>query len=178
MKVKAKKIGLALLLILSATVFTSCKDDDDQEFAMSNQEFVTRASSSNKFEIAAGAMAVNNASNVEVKHYGEHMVTDHTAAAVEMQNLASNKGWAIPEALQPKEQTNLNKLSGLTGAAFDKEFVNIMVLSHQDAVALFETGASATGVRDADLRAMASAKLPTLKEHLQHAIELKAQVNP
>jgi putative membrane protein len=179
MKVKCQKICIALLFLVSATGFYSCKDDDDnQDYAISNQEFVTRASSSNKFEIASGALAVSKAQNAAVKQYGDHMVTDHTAAAVEMKNLASGKGWTVPEALQPKEQQNLDKLSALSGAAFDKEFVNVMVLSHQDAIALFETGASAMGVPDADLRAMASAKLPTLKEHLQHATELKAQVNP
>jgi putative membrane protein len=177
MKLKNYKICLAMLMMVSATALTSCKDDDE-DYVMTNQEFVTRASSSNNFEVAAGALAINKAENAEVKHYGEHMVTDHSTAATEMKSLANGKGWTIPTSLLPNEQQNLNKLNSLSGAAFDKEFANVMVLSHQDAVTLFETGSDAMGVPDADLRAMASAKLPTLRAHLQLAIQLRTQVNP
>jgi putative membrane protein len=124
------------------------------------------------------SLALTKATNADVKSYGQHMVTDHTAAGLEMKNLASGKGWTVPVTLQTKEQQNLDKLSALSGSAFDKEFVNIMVISHQDAVALFEKAATTMGVPDADLRSMASAKLPTLREHLQHATELKLKVNP
>jgi putative membrane protein len=176
MKKVIHKICLAMLFV-SAGALMSCKDDDDDnEYVMSNQEFVTRASSSNNFEIAAGGLAVSKAENIDVKHYGEHMVADHTAAGLEMKNLASTKGWTVPDALQPKEQQNLAKLAALSGAAFDKEFAKIMVQSHQEAVALFETGSAPMGLPDPDLRAMASAKLPTLKTHLQEATELSAAV--
>lgn len=165
--------------MIVATTFNACtKDDGEQQYAMSNQDFVTTASSSNNFEVLAGGLAITKAGNAEVKSYGQHMVTDHTAAGTEMKNLASAKGWTVPETLQAKEQQNLDKLNGLNGVAFDREFVNIMVLSHQDAVSLFETAANNMGVPDADLRSMASAKLPTLKQHLQHATELKLKVNP
>lgn len=171
------KICVAMLFI-SASALTSCKDDDNQEYAMSNQEFITRASSSNNFEIAAGGLAVSKGEDADVKNYGEHMVSDHTAAGLEMKNLASAKGWAVSDALQTHEQQHLVKLAGLSGAAFDREFVKIMVQSHQDAVALFETGSSPMGLPDADLRALASAKLPTLKAHLQEAMQLSAAVGP
>ena len=169
---------MTALMFVSATTSFSCKDDDDQEYKLSNQEFVTRASSSNNFEIAAGGLAVTRAENAEVKHYGEHMVSDHGTAGMEMKNLAAGKGWAVPDALQQKEQQNLDKLTALNGAAFDREFANIMVQSHQDAIALFEIGADPMGVPDADLRNLASAKLPTLRTHLQDAVALKTQVNP
>jgi len=179
MKVSFHEICLGLLMMGSALVFNSCKhDDDDPEFLMSNQEFVNRASSSNQFEISAGAMAASKGENEAVKTYGEHMVTDHTAAALEMKNLANGKGWDVPNSLLQKEKQHLDQLSHLTGPAFDKEFANIMVMSHQDAVSLFEAAAGGMGVPDADLRTMANAKLPTLKMHLEHAITLKNQVNP
>jgi len=179
MKVKNYKTCLTMLIIIGATAFSSCtKDDGEQQYAMANQEFVTKASSSNNFEVLAGNLALTKGENVEVKQYGQHMVTDHTTAGLEMKNLASTKGWSISTSLQSKEQQNLDKLTALNGAAFDKEFVNTMVISHQDAVSLFTTASSNMGVPDGDLRNMASAKLPALKEHLQHAIELKSKVNP
>jgi putative membrane protein len=179
MKVPNYKTCLTIFTMIVATTVSSCtKDDGEEQYSMSNQDFVTKASSSNNFEVSAGTLALTKATNADVKSYGQHMVTDHTAAGLEMKNLASGKGWTVPVTLQTKEQQNLDRLSALSGSAFDKEFVNIMVVSHQDAVALFEKAATTMGVPDVDLRSMASAKLPTLREHLQHATELKLKVNP
>ena len=65
-----------------------------------------------------------------------------------------------------------------TGAAFDKEFARIMVVSHQDAVNLFSAAASENGVFDADLRAFAAGKIPSLTTHLKDATTLNARFNP
>ncbi|AOM78881.1 DUF4142 domain-containing protein [Pedobacter steynii] len=177
MKSTFNKINLVLLLITTIAL-VSCKDDNNQDYAVSNQEFVTRASGGNNFEVAAGGLAMSKAEKAEVKHYGEHMVTDHTAAGLELKSLASQKNWSISEGLLLKDQAMLAKLAGLSGNAFDREFMRIMVQSHQETVALFETGSSPMGLADADLRAMASSKLPTLKAHLQEAIVLNAGLNP
>jgi putative membrane protein len=173
------RIWQAMILMCFTVLVISCsKDDDTDNYILSNQEFVTRASSSNNFEIAAGALAKTKGNLEAVRHYGEHMVTDHTAAGLEMKNLASQKGWVISEQLREKEQANIALLTPLTGVAFDKEFARIMVDSHQDAVALFELASANMGVSDGDLRNFATTKLPTLKAHLQEAIALKTTVNP
>lgn len=176
MKMTRKIIGV--IALVATIMVIGCKDDDHRESRISNQEFVDKASSSNMFEIAAGELALAKSSNADVRAYGEHMVNDHTAAAEEMKNLADRKGWVIPTRLMEKEQNNLNRLIGLDAANFDKEFANMMVISHQDAINLFETAAADFGVPDQDLRNMASGKLPTLKHHLEDANGLKAKVNP
>ena len=174
-----KKNVFATMLVVVSLALGACKDNDhDRDYTFSNQDFVNRASSSNNFEIAAGALAVSRGVDAEVKHYGEHMVADHTAAGTQMKNVAAGKGWTVPDALMPKEQQNLDKLSALSGIAFDKEFANTMVLSHQDAVNLFSAAAADFGVPDGDLRSMAATKLPTLEEHLRGATALKNKVNP
>lgn len=169
---------LKSMVIVTLTILSlqGCKKDDNENYVMDNQSFVTQASSSNSFEIQAGAIAMIKAQNAAVKHYGEHMVTDHTAVGNEMKSLAAGKGWMIDAALQPKEQQNLQKLNNLDAASFDREFMQIMVMSHQDAVNLFSNAAGDMGVPDADLRAFAGAKLPSLNAHLQEALSLQAQV--
>lgn len=110
---KSKIWPVMLLICMAIMVTSSCKDDDTDDYVLSNQEFVTRASSSNNFEVAAGAMAKTKGSLEAVRHYGEHMVTDHTTAGLEMQNLASQKGWVISDQLQQKEQANIALLTPL-----------------------------------------------------------------
>jgi putative membrane protein len=172
-----KKLSLTLIMLLgSVFIISSCKKDSDHH-TMDNQDFVTQASSANMFEIAAGNLAINNSSNVNVKAFGNHMVTDHGQTGAQMATLANQKGWTIPTTLLAKHQNNLSVLAALTGTAFDKQFAAMMVTSHQETIALFENASDDTGVRDADLRAFASSKLPTLREHLADAQTLQTQVN-
>ena len=177
---KSQLIKLAAVAMSICLLTASCKKDDDDEYSMSNQAFVTSASSGNNFEIAAGVLAQTKGQDERVKHYGEHMVTDHTTAAAEMKALADRKNWTVPgpTELMTKHRQNLDILVAATGTDFDKKFAQIMVESHQETVNLFETGAANRGVSDVDLRAMAAVKLPTLRAHLQEAIDLKAMVNP
>jgi putative membrane protein len=162
---------LTVFVVLFSTVLTvsSCKKDRDNDFRMSNQDFVDRATSSNNFEIAAGNLAVTKGVSAEVKAYGEHMVQDHSAVGAEMMALANKKGWSIPTNLLPKEQANIDSLNSATGAAFDALFARKMVVSHQEAIDLFETASRANGVPDTELRTWASGKLPALRAHLQEA---------
>ncbi|GGH23979.1 DUF4142 domain-containing protein [Mucilaginibacter phyllosphaerae] len=169
----AMLLGSMLLLGLNACD----KDDDHNNYQLGNQDFVTTASSSNMFEIAAGQLAINQGINAGVKVFGQHMVNDHGQTAIEMQTLAANKNWTIPTAMLPEHQEMYDALKVLSGQGFDKQFAAMMVTSHQKTVALFEQAAGKNGVPDGDLRAFASIKLPTLKEHLQDAQELQTNVN-
>ena len=172
-----KTILMTMALLGTAICIQSCKkDNNNNNYQMGNQDFVTQASSSNMFEIAAGNLAIQNSTNANVKAFGTHMTTDHGQAATEMATLASKKGWTVPSAMSAKEQTNYNTLAALSGTAFDKQFAQIMVTSHQQTIALFQTAASDSGVPDGDLRGFAAGKLPTLKAHLADAQTLQTQV--
>jgi putative membrane protein len=171
-----KKTALILLAFLGIAVIASSCSKDEESYTMSNQDFVTQASSSNSFEIAAGNLAKTKGANPNVVAYGQHMVTDHTQAAAEMSALVSNKGLTVSTTLMAKDQTNYNQLNSLSGSAFDKQFAAIMVASHQEAVTLFQNASVDFGVPDADLRSFAAGKLPTLKTHLSDAQALQAQV--
>ena len=171
-----KTINLVAMVLLGSSVaFTSCNDDDD--YMMENQTFVTQASSSNNLEIQAGTLAMEQSSDTEVHHYGEHMVTDHGTAGEELMALASDNEWQIPQNLLTAHQNMLNELVPLSGDQFDKAFMRIMVQSHQEAVALFEQASRNNGVKDNELRAWAADKLPVLRGHLQDAIELQQDIN-
>jgi putative membrane protein len=171
-----KTIIMLFVLLGSAVIISSCRNNDDN-YKMSNYDFVVMASSSNMLEIAAGNLAINKGVNANVKAYGQHMVHDHSETATQMSALASSKGWTVPTSMVNYHQEMYNSLASLNGSAFDKQFASVMVASHQEAVSLFENISQRNGVPDADLRAFAAGKLPTLRTHLTEAQTLKAQVN-
>lgn len=165
-----------MLLLGSMVLFQACDDDDDDDFTMDRQSFVTQASSSNNLEIQAGQQAQQKGVSAAVRTFGEMMVTDHTATGTELANLATQKGLTLPTELLAQHQQQLGVLTPLTGDAFDREFANLMVASHQEAVDLFDDAED--DVDDPELRAWAEGKLPALRTHLQGAQALKATVNP
>lgn len=116
-----------LTLASAAAAFTpSLKaqaNDDDKKF-------LTEASQSNFDEIQLGKLAEEKASNPAVKSFGRRMVTDHTRLTEKMKPFASSWGIADPTALSSDAQKAYDKLQGMSGKDFDKEYISDMVTDH------------------------------------------------
>ena len=69
----------------------------------------------------------------------------------------------------------ITKLSALSGAEFDREYMRQMVKDHSDAVEMFQREASRGN--DAEVKAWAAKTLPALQEHLRMAREVSAKVD-
>lgn len=73
-----------------------------------------------------------------------------------------------------KDGKEINKLSSLSGDAFDREFIDNAVKGHEKDVKEFEK--VSTKAKDPDVRAFATKTLPTLREHLQIARDLQSRL--
>jgi putative membrane protein len=76
--------------------------------------------------------------------------------------------------MMKKHQEMVSKLSALSGAEFDRKYMEHMVKDHEKDVAAFER--ESTKGSDADLKAWAAKTLPTLREHLQMARDTQMKV--
>jgi putative membrane protein len=108
-----------------------------------------------------------------VKQFAERMVDDHGKTNTELKSLAAQKNVTLPTELDAKHKAMQDKLSKLSGAAFDRAYMAHMVNAHKDAVALFEK--QARSGNDAELKAFAEKKLPTIQQHLKMAQDLNAK---
>src|SRR4051812_34394375 len=118
-------------------------------------------------EVELGRLAADKASNADVKKFGQRMVDDHTKANDELKMIASSKNITLPTAVDAKHKATADRLSKLSGAAFDAAFMQTMVQDHRKAVASFKRE-SQTG-KDAEIKAFAGKTLPTLEDHLKMA---------
>jgi putative membrane protein len=136
---------------------------------MSNEdkEFVVKAGMGGLAEVQMGNLALQKASNADVKAFAQRMVTDHSKANAELAQFATTKGLALPSELAGEHQSGYEHLNGLSGAEFDKAYMEHMVADHEKAVAEFDK--ASTSASDSDLKAWAGKTLPTLKEHLEQA---------
>jgi putative membrane protein len=137
------------------------------------EEFLKNASQDNRAEIALGQLAATKAANAGVKSYARMLVTDHTKANQEVSSIARTKSVTLPTDLSAEQKSTKDQLTDLSGANFDRQFVDAMVKDHQKAVAAFEQQTTSS---DAQVKAFAAKTLPTLRHHLEEAQRLQKTV--
>jgi putative membrane protein len=136
---------------------------------MSQQDhkFVMETAMGGLKEVELGRIAAQQGATDAVKQYGQRMVDDHTKANEELMTLATSKGMTLPTELDQKHRADVTKLSGMSGAAFDRAYAKMMVNDHKKKVDNFEKQSERGS--DPDLKAFATKTLPTVQEHLQMA---------
>jgi putative membrane protein len=148
-------VGAAVALASPAAAQSTGKPADEQ--------FMKDAASDGTAEVELARLAVEKATRPEVKSYAQMLVDDHTRANDELKGLAAQKNVTLPAEPKAEQKATRDRLSKLSGAAFDHAYVNAMVTDHQKAVALFSRE-SKSGA-DPDAKAWAAKTLPTLEEH-------------
>ena len=137
--------------------------------------FAKKAAKGGMMEVEMGRMAAEKASNPDVKQFGQRMVDDHSKANDELKGIASGKKLTLPASVDAAGKAKMDKMSKLSGAAFDKAYMADMVKDHKQDVAEFRKEAKSG--KDADIKGFASKTLPTLEEHLKMAQEANAKVS-
>ena len=139
-----------------------------------DREFVNKAATGGLAEVELGRIAAQRAARPSVRSFGERMVTDHGRSSEQLASLARSKGIEVPTALEPSQQAMRDRLSGLSGNDFDRDYMSEMVRDHTEDIALFERAAETS--TDPDLKAWATRSLPMLREHLALARQVNSEV--
>lgn len=153
-------------LVFTHTAKAQATDQDKQ--------FLTNASQSNYDEIQLGKLAEQKASNPAVKEFGQRMVTDHTKLTENMKPYADQWGIAAPTALSSDAQKEYNKLQGLSGNDFDKEYISDMVSDHSKDLDAFTKEVKDT--KDAKFKAAVEQGKSVVAAHKNMAYSLKKKL--
>jgi putative membrane protein len=142
---------------------------------MSDRQFAREAAAGGLAEVKLGQLAVDKGTSDVVKSFGQKMVDDHTKANSELQNAASKSNITLPTVeVKPADQTTYDRLSKLSGVAFDRAYARDMVQDHIHDVGAFKQEANYG--KDPAIKAFAAATLPTLVDHLKMARDMKTSV--
>jgi putative membrane protein len=131
----------------------------------------------NQVDIDAGKLAVEQSASDKVKSFAQLMVTDHTGvnkAATELVTRLKVSPQQNPtsQALQSGGDKNLAHLKTLTGAAFDKAYIDHEYAYHQQVLdALDKT--LIPGATNAELKALLVKVRPAFVAHRDHAKSLQ-----
>lgn len=139
-----------------------------------DRTFIEKAAEGGMAEVQLGKLAADKATSPAVKDFGQRMVKDHSAANDKLKSVASSKSVSVPDSLNAKDKALYDRLSGLSGAAFDKAYMRAMIQDHKMDVAEFRKESKAA--KDRDVRSFASTTLPTLEDHLNMAKQVGSDV--
>jgi putative membrane protein len=145
----------------------NAQSDDDKKF-------LSMAAQSDQNEIALSKLASDKATNPDVKAFADKMVTEHTQMTESMKPFADKWGLTPPMGPDADHQKELDKLNGLSGKDFDKEYTDQMVTDHTKALSAFTKEAKDT--KDAKFRAAVINGKTAVAAHKNMAYDLKKKM--
>ena len=109
-----------------------------------DKQFLSTAAQSDINEIKISQLAETKASSPQVKAFAKKMVADHNKLEMKMKPFATTWGLTPPTGLDSDHQAIYDKLNGLSGADFDKQYMAAMAEDHHKALDAFTQEASTT----------------------------------
>jgi putative membrane protein len=158
-----------------ATTSSSQSAMGTTNLSSSDRKFIEKAAVGGMAEVQLGKLATQKAGADQVKQFGQRMVDDHSKANDQLKQVASSKNVTLPTDVDKSTKREMDKLSKLSGADFDREYMKNMVSDHKKDVSDFKSEASRA--KDPDVKQFAASTLPTLQEHLQLAQSAQQTAN-
>jgi putative membrane protein len=103
-----------------------------------DKQFLMKASQSDYTEIQFSQLALQQATNPQVKAYAQKMVDDHTKLEAEMKPFADKLGVTPVTTLDAEHQQKYDALKQMSGMNFDKTYMTGMDQDHHIALDLFK----------------------------------------
>ena len=128
--------------------------------------FLKKAVAGDTGEISMGQMLQQKGATPAVRDFGKMLVADHTDSRQKAEAIAQTMKVDAPESPEPDAVKTADKLSKLSGAAFDHAAKQAAVKDHKKDIAEYEKEARSGKGAAAD---HARATLPVLKKHLSAA---------
>jgi putative membrane protein len=163
-------VTVAGVLAVLAPAFAA----NEKNTAQQDHKFAMDAAQGGMMEVQLGQLALQKAASQAVKDFGQRMVQDHSTANQQLMQIAAEKSLSLPRALPPDMKQEHDKLAAVSGAEFDRMYMSHMVKDHEKDVKAFEKQAEKG--TDPALRSFAEQTLPTLRQHLELARSVAAQV--
>lgn len=151
-----------------------------QEAKPNDAQIAAIVVTANQVDIDAGKLAEGKSKNKDVQAFAKQMVTDHTAVNKSATDLVTKlKVKPEPNAtsadLKKGGDENVANLKKLSGAAFDKAYVDHEVTYHQAVIDAMDKTLVPSASNE-ELKALLVKVRPAFVAHLEHAQHLQSQL--
>jgi len=186
---QSKLLAAALALVPAFARADDAKKSDTTSSSMqtklTDDKVLRKLHHVNLEEVNAGQLAQQKSASKDVKDYGAMLVRDHQKADQDVKTVASKlnidveakktdadrqtKADADHQAKRQAKEHQLDELQKLTGRAFDRSFLQMMVNGHREVIAMVK---SARNDAKPEVRDLLDKLLPVLQRHEDRANEL------
>lgn len=151
---------------------TTAKKDVDH----GDRKFMEHAAEGSTNEVALGKLAQQKAQDPQVKQLAETIAKDHEEANQKLSPIAQSMGVDLSKEIAKGQKKDLDDYQKLSGADFDKKYVDAMVKDHKKDVKEFDDAAK--NAKNPELKAWAGEVAPKLHNHLQMAEAAQKAMQP
>jgi putative membrane protein len=134
-------------------------------------QYLTMAAASDQFEIQSSQVALQKASNADVRQFAQMMIDHHTKTSADLMAAARQAGMTPPPPALPADKAaKVAALQNAPAAGFDAMYMREQVMGHEEALMIHQGYA-----RDGDnatLKAAAAKTAPIVQQHLTRARSL------
>jgi len=174
MKKRVKFCLITGMVILCLSLSVSQGVSDGQIKADTDRQFLQDAYASSSWLMILGDLALRQAASGDVKEFSRQMIDDQEKISQNLKRLSDRKGIKL-EA--DRDQIRLNTTSFLSkeyGAAFDRQYMSLMMDEHQRNAVLYK-GEIEKG-QDGDVKAFAGGVLNKLEAYYGKARNILANI--
>jgi putative membrane protein len=138
------------------------------------------AVTANAIDSTAGELAKQKGSSQAVKDFAQTMITDHTGVNKQAVALATKLSVTpqdndVSRGLQSDADRSNASLQGMSGAAFDKAYIDHEVTYHQAVLDALDRQLI-PGAQNAELKALLEQVRPAVAAHLERAKQIQGQM--
>lgn len=127
-------------------------------------------------EVRLGRLAQERGGDADVRAFGAMMVEKHTMAGTDLKRIANRHNVPANDSAANKGDDEFERLSKLSGAEFDRAYLDLMVDEHENAIDDLEEKANDNDDH-ADVKEWATKALPEVRQHLERARSLRERLN-
>ena len=175
------KTHLILLCACLASGIAYLTAAETNTTALTDPQIAMIAVTADTVDIDAGKLAAEKSTNPKVKEFAQMMVRDHTSVNKKATDLAKKLNVTPEESetsrtLKSNGDKSLEKLRGMSGAEFDKAYVDNEVAYHE-AVIKTVTTTLIPNTKNAELKKLLESAGPIFSSHLTHAKQVQSSLH-
>lgn len=188
--------GLVLALFIVTLALSSCAKRTDETTTTSttttpettqtaaatptDAEIAATVIAANDTDIENGKLALEKSTNADVKQFAKEMIAAHTQLNQQGSALLTKLGVTPADnptstSIKTGGESTRATLKGLSGADFDKAYVNGEVDLHQAVLDQLDN-TLIPSAQNAELKTLLQQARPTISAHLDHAKSMKAKL--
>ena len=142
--------------------------------ALADTAFIRQVIRGNLTEVGLSRLADSRAADSAVEEFAERMISDHESMNQQWGAVARNNRMRAEVTLGRAKDPAIERLEGLSGAAFDKAYMGEMIRRHEQDLVTFQRMATSAG--SAEVRQLANSGASSIREHLALARQVGSRV--